>query len=107
MLRRPQSAYEQRRSTSSYKLKPSLDAEARVLGYDEGQNRCQGKVGALVCETLAAPIRQFKVGSGLTDMLREQPPPVGTIINFSYGGLGSQDLPRFPRYRGVVADKGP
>ncbi|WFD45049.1 hypothetical protein MPSI1_003726 [Malassezia psittaci] len=92
-------------STTLLKLKPTLDAEARVLGYEDGQNQCAGLVGSLVCETLDDPPRRFKVGSGLTDALRRDPPAVGSLISFQYGGLGSQGVPRFPRYRGVVADR--
>ncbi|WFD37140.1 uncharacterized protein MJAP1_000082 [Malassezia japonica] len=105
MLRRPTSLYEYKRSTSLYKLKPTLDAEARVLGYEDGQNQIVGLVGSLICETLSDPPRRFKVGSGLTDALRRDPPAIGTLINFQYGGIGSQGVPRFPRYRGVVVDR--
>lgn len=105
MLRRPASLYEYKRSTSLYKLKPTLDAEARVLGYEDGQNQIVGLVGSLICETLSEPPRRFKVGSGLTDALRRDPPAIGTLINFQYGGIGSQGVPRFPRYRGVVVDR--
>lgn len=105
MLRRPASPYEFRRSTVLYKLKPTHDAEARVLGYEEGQNQCAGLVGSLLCETLTDPPSRFKVGSGLTDALRRDPPAIGTLISFQYGSLGTQGVPRFPRYRGVVADR--
>ena len=69
------------------------------------QNQAAGKVGALVCETLEPPPRRFKIGSGLTAALREHPPPVGSVVSFWYGGLGSQNIPRVPRYRGIVYDK--
>lgn len=82
-----------------------MDAEAIVLGYEDGQNQCAGLVGSLICETRTDPPRRFKVGSGLTDALRRDPPPIGTLISFQYGGLGSQGVPRFPRYRGVVVDR--
>ncbi|WFC96284.1 hypothetical protein MBRA1_002941 [Malassezia brasiliensis] len=91
--------------TVLYKLKPTHDAEARVLGYEEGQNQCAGLVGSLLCETLTDPPSRFKVGSGLTDTLRRDPPAIGTLISFQYGSLGTQGVPRFPRYRGVVADR--
>lgn len=105
MLRRPASVYEFKRSTSLYKCKPTFDAEAEVVGYEDGQNGIAGLVGSLVCDTCTDPPRRFRVGSGLTDTLRRDPPPVGTLISFQYGGIGSNGVPRFPRYRGVVVDR--
>lgn len=104
MLRRAASEYEMRRSVHLCKLKPVLDAEARVVGYEDGQNNAAGLVGSLVCETLTPPIVRFRVGSGLTEALRQHPPSLGTVITYQYGGIGSQGLPRFPRFHGIRAD---
>ncbi|WFD32744.1 hypothetical protein MSPP1_003795 [Malassezia sp. CBS 17886] len=105
MLRRPDSLYEYKRSTTLYKLKPVFDAEARIVGYEDGQNQCAGLVGSLLCNTLTDPPRRFRVGSGLTDRLRRDPPPLGSLISFQYGGVGSLGVPRFPRYRGTQDTK--
>lgn len=104
MLRKPHSHYERQRSSTLMKWKPILDGEAHVLGYEQGKNGAEGLVGSLLCETLTGPVRQFKIGSGLTDSLRREPPPIGAIVNFEYGGLSLQGLPRFPRYRGIRTD---
>ena len=104
MLRKPCSHYERQRSSTLLKLKPIMDGEARVIGYEQGKNGAEGLVGSLLCETLTEPVRQFKIGSGLTDSLSRDPPSIGAIVNFEYGGLGSQGLPRFPRYRGIRTD---
>ena len=109
MLRAPHSVYERRRSSTLYKWKPFLDAEARVIGYEQGQNGAAGLVGSLVCETYSqeqqdeSP-KRFCVGSGLTQVLRQHPPPIGTMIRYRYSGLSSQGLPRFPRYAGTRVD---
>ena len=109
MLRAPHSVYERRRSSTLYKWKPFLDAEARVIGYEQGQNGAAGQVGSLVCETYSqeqqdeSP-KRFCVGSGLTQFLRQHPPPIGTMIRYRYSGLSSQGLPRFPRYAGTRVD---
>lgn len=86
------------------KWKPILDGEAHVVGYEEGKKGAEGLVGSLVCETRTEPVQRFKIGSGLTESLRRDPPPLGTIVSFEYGGLSSQGLPRFPRYRGIRTD---
>lgn len=109
MLRAPYSMYERRRSLTLYKWKPIYDADARVVGYEEGQNNAAGLVGSLICVPLGEDgedksIKRFRVGSGLTQAMRHRPPPIGTIIRYQYGGLSCQGVPRFPRYVGIRAD---
>jgi hypothetical protein len=48
--------------------------------------------------------QRFQVGSGLTDALRRQPPPIGTRITYRYQHLTKSGLPRFPRYLRVRED---
>ena len=45
MLRPPNSIYEHKRSKLLLKWKPSLDAEAIVIGYNEGSGRLKGRLG--------------------------------------------------------------
>jgi len=78
------------------KLKPHLDAEAVVVGMRPGAGRHRGAVGALEVE--AADGRRFFVGSGLSDALRRDPPPPGSVITYRYRDLTSTGLPRFPTY---------
>ncbi len=46
----------------------------------------------------------FAVGTGFSDAEREDPPPVGSIINFRYQELTEAGVPRFPSYVGVRHD---
>jgi DNA ligase-1 len=39
---------------------------------------------------------QFKIGSGFSDVQRENPPPLGTVVTFKYNGLTKNGKPRFP-----------
>lgn len=50
MLRKPKSRYENRRSKSLMKLKSWYDAEAILVGYEEGNSEGKwiGKVGSLI-----------------------------------------------------------
>ena len=43
----------------------------------------------------------FKVGSGLSDADREDPPAVGSTITFAYTELTNAGVPRFPRFKHV------
>ncbi len=96
MLHRADARWQPGRSDALLKLTPWMDAEARVLGYVPGKGRLQGKVGALQVE--AADGRRFRIGSGLTDALRANPPAIGTLITYRYRELTPAGQPRFPRY---------
>lgn len=96
MLHRADARWQAGRSDALLKLTPWLDAEARVVGYVPGKGRLQGKVGALRVE--AEDGRRFRIGSGLTDALRANPPPIGALVTYRYRELTPAGQPRFPRY---------
>ena len=48
--------------------------------------------------------QHFRLGSGLSDALRRQPPPIGTRITYRYQHLTKNGVPRFPRYLRVRED---
>lgn len=54
-----------------YKNKEQLDAEAMVVGYQDGKGKHSGRMGALVCQMLDSDRTRFKVGSGFSDDERE------------------------------------
>ncbi len=105
MLRRPGSQYERTRSTTLLKVKKFLDTEAVVLGYEAGLGRHKGRVGALMARLGNG--KEFKVGTGLKDKERENPPAVGSIINVKYQELTKDGIPRFPVYVGLRPDGNP
>jgi DNA ligase-1 len=96
MLHRAAAPYVTGRSDDLLKLKPWRDAEATIIGHEPGQGRLAGKLGAL---RLRMPDgKEFRLGSGLTDALRRNPPAVGTSVTYRYQELTKDGLPRFPRY---------
>lgn len=102
MLHRADAPYLTGRSDALLKLKPWQDAEAVIVGYTPGKGKYRGMTGAL---QMAMPDgRRFRIGSGLTDALRRQPPPLGTRITYRYQHLTKNGLPRFPRYLRVRED---
>lgn len=102
MLHRADAPYLTGRSDVLLKLKPWKDAEAVVVGYTPGKGKYRGKTGALVMEMPDG--KRFRIGSGLSDALRRQPPPIGTRITYRYQHLTRKGVPRFPRYLRIRED---
>lgn len=102
MLHRADALYLTGRSDALLKLKPWQDTEAVVVGYVPGKGKYRGMTGALTLEMPDG--KRFRVGSGLTDALRSQPPPLGARITYRYQNLTKNGLPRFPRYLRVRED---
>ncbi|EPS43532.1 hypothetical protein H072_2478 [Dactylellina haptotyla CBS 200.50] len=101
MLREPESVYIQKRSKTCLKVKTFHDAEAKVIGHEEGKGRNQGRCGALKCEMMDGSKKTFKVGTGLDDKTRKNPPKVGTVITYRYFELTKDGVPRFPSFMRV------
>jgi len=96
MLRKPGSLYEERRSFTLLKAKRFFYEDAKVIGYSPGEGKNTDKMGALICLNKSGV--QFKVGSGFTDAQRDNPPPIGSTIEFKYQELTNGKKPRFPSF---------
>ena len=108
VVRNPKELYQTGRLESALKVKQKQDAECIVKGYTDGKGKYHDKVGALVCELIASQVERLfpkllaedklsiKIGSGLSDAQRANPPKIGTVITFQYMGLTKTGLPRFP-----------
>jgi DNA ligase-1 len=96
VLRNPTAPYETGRSDNALKVKSYDDMEAEVIGYRPGQGKYTGQVGAL--QVRIDGNREFYIGSGLSDLLRKEPPPMGSLITFKYYGLTEQGIPRFASF---------
>lgn len=102
MLREPGSKYVHTRSNTLLKVKSTEEVDAIVRGHDPGKGKHLGRCGALLAEL--ANGKQFCVGSGLSDMQRNAPPPVGTVIVVRYQELTDGGIPRFPVFAGCRYD---
>ncbi|WP_408608982.1 DNA ligase [Campylobacter aviculae] len=94
VIRKNLSPYEKGRSKEALKLKPYDDAECEVVGYTKGKGKFENQVGSLLCKMPDNKI--IKIGSGLKDEDRRNPPKIGTIITYKFSGLTKNSLPRFP-----------
>lgn len=101
MARNPRSYYECCRTRHLLKIKRADDAEGTVIGWESGEGKLAGMMGALIVE-MSNGVR-VKM-SGFTDWERgitgDWPSefPKGTIVTFKYNGLSKDSVPQFPRY---------
>jgi DNA ligase-1 len=118
MIKDPDATYECKRSVAWLKLKPFIEVSLTVVGLEEGTGKNAGKLGALICEgTDDDKFIRVNVGSGLTDVLREdiwadQKSVMGQVVevradaatrNQDSEDVFSLRFPRFLRFRGFEA----
>ncbi|WP_300452000.1 DNA ligase [Accumulibacter sp.] len=96
MLHRADAAYVTGRSDVLLKVKRWRDAEATVVGYQPGQGRYLGMLGALRVRTTDGV--EFMLGTGLSDAVRRNPPPLGSQLVFRYRDLTARGRPRFASF---------
>ncbi|MBK8794462.1 MAG: DNA ligase [Holophaga sp.] len=96
MLHLADATYVTGRSDVLLKLKPLSDTEATVVEHLPGKGKYQGALGALRVEMPDG--KRFVLGAGFTDAVRQNPPPVGTVITYTYRGLTKKGLPRCASY---------
>ncbi len=96
MLHRLDAQWQTGRSEILLKLKPQLDAEAEVIAYEPGQGKYKGMLGALMVVTPDG--QRFRLGTGLSDEQRRNPPKIGATISYRYRDLTSSGLPKFASF---------
>src|SRR5436190_1943895 len=84
------------RSDGLLKLKPLQDTEAVVIEHVPGKGKYRGMLGALRVQM--ADGKKFLIGTGFSDKVRKNPPPLGTAVTYTYRGLTQTGLPRFASY---------
>ncbi len=96
MLHLADALYVTGRSDVLIKVKPLQDTEAVVIEHIPGKGKYQDMMGAL--RVRASDGKEFLIGTGFTDKVRKNPPPVGTTVTYTYRGLTKTGLPRFASY---------
>ena len=96
MLHRGGAHYQAKRSKDLMKLKKYQDAEAVVLQHLPGKGRNSDRLGAILVKTADGTV--FKIGSGFSDLERENPPAVGATITYKYIGKTQNGVPRFASF---------
>lgn len=97
MLHRAESYYRPGRSDDLLKFKPYEDADARVVGHIAGRGKFVGRLGALLVEMPDGT--RFRLGGGLSDAQRRDPPPIGSWVSYRHAGFHeASGRPRFARF---------
>ena len=96
MLHLASATYQNGRSKSLLKLKKYQDAEAVVIDHIPGKGKYQGLLGAIKVKTPQGII--FKIGSGFSDLERQQPPKIGSVITYKYIGKTQRGVPKFASF---------
>jgi len=104
MLRQPNALYTQSRTGDLRKHKMFIDSDAVVTGYAPGKGKHEGVVGALLVHSATDNKIKFRVGTGLSDAQRREPPAIGSTIIVEHDGYTNAGKPRFPTFLGQRAD---
>ena len=103
MLHKGSSLYRSGRSDDLIKLKTHEDTEALVVGHLPGKGKHAGRLGALLVEMPTG--ERFRLGAGLTDADRADPPPIGSWVTYRFRGTHDGGLPRFASFVRVRMDR--
>lgn len=95
VLRDKNEPYYTGRSQKAMKLKAYLDRECKIISYTQGEGKFANQVGSIICQD---EDKSFKIGSGMSEDFRKNPPKLGTIITYKYFGLTKKGLPKFPTF---------
>ena len=115
VVREPNAPYERKRSKNALKFKKFKDAECEVIAVNKGSGKYVNFAGSLTCKALGSKDDKekagepkegtiFKIGSGLSDKNRQDPPKIGSIITYKFQNLTSNGKPRFPIFLRVRED---
>ena len=115
VVREPNAPYERKRSKNALKFKKFKDAECEVIAVNKGSGKYANLAGSLTCKALGGKKDKeragepkegtiFKIGSGLSDENRQEPPKIGSIITYKFQNLTSNGKPRFPIFLRIRED---
>ena len=115
VVREPNAPYERKRSKNALKFKKFKDAECEVISINKGGGKYANLAGSLTCKALGGKDDKekagepkegtiFKIGSGLSDKNRQDPPKIGSMITYKFQNLTTNGKPRFPIFLRIRED---
>ena len=103
MLHLASAPYVTGRSDVLLKFKSLADAEAEVIGHVHGKGKYAGMTGALEVRTVDG--QEFRLGTGLSDEERKNPPAIGTVVTYTFRDVTPSGKPRFASYLRVASEQ--
>lgn len=103
MLHLASAPYTTGRSGVLLKYKSLADAEAEVIGHVPGKGKYAGMTGALEVRTTDG--QRFRLGTGLSDEQRKNPPPVGSLVTYTFRDVTPSGKPRFASFLRIATDQ--
>ncbi len=101
VLHHAEATWQAGRSDAVRKLKLVPDEEGRVVAVMPGKGRHAGRMGALQLEMPSG--QRFFLGTGFTDIQRDNPPTIGSVVTYRYRDRTPNGLPRFASFVRVFA----
>ncbi len=91
ILKDPDGIWEAKRSYSTLKIKAVREADLEIIGFEEGEGKYAGNLGALICSSACGRV-SVNVGTGISDIDREiiwtrRAKLKGTIVTIRYNEL--------------------
>jgi len=102
IVKDPDKPYHTGRSAHVLKVKKARDMEGLVIGINKGKGKYENAMGSLTLKLGNGVV--FKLGTGFTDAVRNNPPAVGTTVTFKYHGFSKNGVPKFASFLRVRAD---
>lgn len=94
MLHRADAPYVTGRNHALLKLKLTLDAEAKVVAHIPGKGKYLGKMGALLVQIPDG----IQFSTGFSDADRAHPPPIGSMVTYTYRDITKKGKPKFASF---------
>ena len=91
ILKDPDGIWEAKRSYATLKIKAVREADLEIIGFEEGEGKYAGNLGALICSSACGRVL-VNVGTGISDIDREiiwtrRAKLKGTIVTIRYNEL--------------------
>lgn len=99
--------YEYKRSRNWIKMKPVNDVDLKIVGFEEGEGRHKGRLGAIIVNHKG---KKVNVGSGFSDSERtriwkNKKKYKGKVVEIAYQEETKDGSLRFPVFKGMRFDK--
>ncbi|WP_158654388.1 DNA ligase [Helicobacter pametensis] len=101
VIRDKSAPYYTGRNKQAMKCKTYQDRECKITRFIQGKGKFEGMVGSFLCQDGEKII---KIGSGMDENFRKNPPSIGTIITYKFFGHTNKGNPRFPTFLRIRSD---